>query len=83
MGSFLFLVLALAPFLAPSVVAATTSALAVRAHGREKGGGRRLEQGIGTELVPDRVNPTVYGGITLGTLALGAAVFRGRRRTPH
>ncbi|MBE1597473.1 hypothetical protein [Streptomyces stelliscabiei] len=145
MESFLFLVLALAPFLAPLVVAATASALAVRAHRREKGGGRRLpdagscallavlaaaialgvygvgvmsgfyildpeqmcaaagapgdyvvtrttlpvsaqcvtEKGVGTELVPDWVNPTVYGGITLGTLALGAAVFQGRRSTPH
>ncbi len=141
--SLLFLALVLAPFLAPLVVAATSLALAARAHRREAGSGRRLpnagscalvavmagavalgayagratsgfyvldpdqmcaaegapgeyvvtrmtlpvsvqcvtDEGAGTELVPAWVNPAVFGGIALGTLASVAAVTQRLRGT--
>ncbi|MEV1068744.1 hypothetical protein [Streptomyces sp. NPDC050263] len=38
------------------------------------------EEGAGTEIVPDWVNPVVFGGLAVCVLAVGAAVSSGIRR---
>jgi hypothetical protein len=64
--SFLFLALVLAPFLTPLVVAATALALAVRAHRRETGSGRRLPSAGSCALVAVLAGAVAFGAYAVG-----------------